>query len=222
MEYFLSCFPSSQAIAQWIDTNLVNIWKQVPLALPIYPAFSAPERLSRTRGARSVASGLTNASQVSHYLKSLAVRHQTSSKITTVVRNPWRLTPPVQSVVYQFNKTDYPLPGGDAAATAPTTDSTIVDASMITASDGSNPLYGYDASVQLSVDRKLTAFDASRAANDSDFTARMNEIDDKIQGIQDELTAIAERVTERVLEGLQKPDGILAKQDTKSTFFPTN
>jgi hypothetical protein len=72
----ISCHASHhQAITQWIDTNLVNLWKQIPLALPTYPVFSATERLSRNRGARSVASGLTDASPVSHDLKSLAVRH---------------------------------------------------------------------------------------------------------------------------------------------------
>jgi hypothetical protein len=123
-----------------------------------------------------------------------------------VVRNPWRQTPPVQSVIYKFNETDYPLPGGNAAATVLTTVSTLVDAFAITAAD---------TSVQLSVDRKLTAFEASRAVNDSDFTNRMNAIEDKMQGIQDELTAIAEWVTTRTLAGLQQPDGILARQDTK-------
>jgi hypothetical protein len=92
----------------------------------------------------------------------------------------------------------------------------MLDASAITASASAvtNRL-GYNASIQLSVDRKLTAFEASRATNDSNFTSHMNEIEDKMQGIKDELAAIADTVTARVLAGLQKPDGILANQDIK-------
>jgi hypothetical protein len=200
-----------QNIAQWIDTHLSEIWAKVPLDLPVFATFPAPERLSRNRIARSVASGLTDASPVSHYLKSLAARHQTSPKISTVVRNPWRQTHPVQSVVYHFDKTDYPLPNGNAAATAPTTDSTIFDASAITASAGSR----FDTSVQLTVDRKLEALQVTRDVTDSNFTSRMNEIDDKLQKLQDELNAIAYSVTTSVLAGLQKPGGLLAKQDAK-------
>jgi hypothetical protein len=201
-----------QAIATWIDTNLSEIWSQVPLDLPIYDAFSAPERLSGNRVSRSVASGLTDASLVSHYLQSLAARHQTSTKLTTVVRNPWRQTLPFQSVVYQFDKTEYPLPGGDATATARTTDSTMLDTYVITASAGSTR---YDASVQLSVDRQLESYQAARATKDANFTSRMNAMEVKIQGIQDQLSAIAASVTEKVLAGLQKSDGLLAQQDTK-------
>jgi hypothetical protein len=40
-------------------------------------------------------------------------------------------------------------------------------------------------------------------------------MEDKIQGIQDQLSALAESVTESVLAGLQKPDGLLAQQDIK-------
>jgi hypothetical protein len=50
---------------------------------------------------------------------------------------------------------------------------------------------------------------------DTDFISRLNNMEDKIQGIQDQLSAIAASVTEKVLAGLQKPDGLLAQQDTK-------
>jgi hypothetical protein len=43
----------------------------------------------------------------------------------------------------------------------------------------------------------------------------MNDIDDSIKQIQDDLNAIADVVTTRVLTGLQKPDGIVFKQDAK-------
>jgi hypothetical protein len=43
----------------------------------------------------------------------------------------------------------------------------------------------------------------------------MNTIDDSIQKIKDDLDAIAECVTTRVLTGLQQPEGLLFKQDAK-------
>jgi hypothetical protein len=148
---------------------------------------------------------------VSHYLQSLAARYQTFAKPTTVVRNPWRQAPPVQPVVYQLNKADHPLPGGEADATARTKDFTTLDESAITASDGSR----FATSVQLSVDRKLFAYNDSRETKDSEFIAGMKTIEDKMQRIQDELNVIAETVTASVLDGLQKPGGLLAKEDAK-------
>jgi hypothetical protein len=85
----ISCHSAHhQTIATWIDNNLSDIWAQVPLELPLYETFSALEHLSRNRVISSVASGLADASRVSHYLQSLAACHQTLTTITTVVRNP--------------------------------------------------------------------------------------------------------------------------------------
>jgi hypothetical protein len=63
------------------------------MELPPFPEFPTPERLSRNQSPRSVTSGLTDASPVSHYIHSLATRTQASTKIATVVRNPWRQPP---------------------------------------------------------------------------------------------------------------------------------
>jgi hypothetical protein len=134
------------------------------------------------------------------------------TKIATVVRNPWRQTPPVQSVQYPFDKSEYPLPSGkQATATARTEDSTMMDASAGSISN----LDGHAASVHLAVDKKLSALEASRTTSDDNFIAHMNAIDDSIQKIKDDLDAIADAVTERVLTGLQRSDGILFTQDAK-------
>jgi hypothetical protein len=209
----ISCHSSHhRQITNWIDKHLVDIWSKIPLDLPPFDAFSTPERLSRNRIAHSVASGLTDASPVSHYLQSLATRNP-ATKIATVVRNPWRQTPPVQSVQYSFDKTEYPLPNGkaNATATARTKDSTLMDASAGSISQ----LDGHAASVQQIVDKKLAAIKAARKLTDAEFIARMNTIDDSIQKIKDDLDAIAECVTTRVLTGLQQPEGLLFKQDAK-------
>jgi hypothetical protein len=136
----ISCSASAHpGITNWIDTYLVDNWQQIPTELPPFAEFPTPERLShnhvpRGRSSRSVASGLTNASPVSHYLKTLASRHQSSTKLTTVVRNPWHQTPPVASVQYEFHNTEFPHPPTHkTAATARTAESTVAGTSAVTA-----------------------------------------------------------------------------------------
>jgi hypothetical protein len=89
----ISCHSSHhQQITKWIDTHLAELCSWIPIDMPPFTAFPSPTRLSRSRVSHSVASGLTDASPVSHYLQSLAARN-ISTKIATVVRNPWRQTP---------------------------------------------------------------------------------------------------------------------------------
>jgi hypothetical protein len=204
----ISCHSSHhQQITRWIDENLYPYWSAIPLDLPPFAAFPSSGRLSRNCVSRSVASGLTGASPVSHYLRSLAAQ-DVSPKIMTVLRNPWRQTPPVQSVQYKFDQNEYPLPkGGQNTATTRTEVSTMLGDSAIT--------QGSLASLHQEVDTKLSEPETARHSKDADFTSRMNEIDDSIQKIQDDLAIIADTVTARVLQGLQKPEGILFKQDAK-------
>jgi uncharacterized phage infection (PIP) family protein YhgE len=137
------------------------------------------------------------------------------TKLTTVIRNPWTQTPPVQSVAYSFNKDEYPLPHNTVTATAETEDFTAaasgIAASAISTLAGSR----YAASV----DKKLEALEAARDTSDSDFTARMNEIEDKLQCLQDQLYVMTNTVTVSVLAGLQQPGGLLDKQDAKITML---
>jgi hypothetical protein len=202
-------------IIQWIDDHLVEQWHKVPLDLPAYMEFPTPERLSRSRVPHSVASGLTDASPVSHYLKSLAARN-TSTKILSVVRNPWRQTPPVQSVQYSFDKDAYPdLPAHQhSTETARTEDSTAADHSAITAASISQ-LSGRVTNAHDVVTSKLQSIDSDRNALESRFRDRMNDIEDTMQGIRNDLDRIADVVTNRLLIGLTRENGLLWKQDRK-------
>jgi hypothetical protein len=208
-QWNISCHSSAHpTIAKWLDKHLVDIWMNIPFDVPVFTEFPEPERLSsRARNSQAVTSGLTKASPVSHYLQSLVARHSTTTKIQTVVRNAWRQTPPVQSVVYTFNKGEYPLPHLNAPATALTKDSAVA-ASGITAGT-------ITTSVQQVVDRKLTDLETSRQNTDSTFTSRMNHIEDTMSRIQGELDQISDTVTDRVLQGLQKAGGLLFNQDKK-------
>jgi hypothetical protein len=68
----ISCHSSHhKQITKWIDTHLAEIWSNIPVEMPQFEAFPSPERLSGSRVPHSVASGLTDASPVSHYLQSL-------------------------------------------------------------------------------------------------------------------------------------------------------
>jgi hypothetical protein len=203
----ISCNATSHpSIAAWLDNNLVEIWNQVPMDLPKFSEFPTPERLSRHRSPRSVASGLTNASPVSHYLKSLANRHQDSTKLTTIVRQPWRQTPPVESVQYEFHPTAFPsLPAGKPhGTTARTTESTVAGTSAVTA-----------ASLQDAVNRKLQALDQARTVSEANFQSRMNDLEDTLTQVKENLANIASTVTTQVLIGLQQETGLLWNQDRK-------
>jgi hypothetical protein len=203
----ISCNISAHAtIVQWLDDHLVEIWNQIPLELPEYADVPVPERLSaRRRSFNTVSSGLTNASPVSHFLQSRAARHANTKQIETVIHNPWKPTPPVQSVAYTFNKEEPPLPSNNGAITSQPENVTMTAAGTATSAVSTLAGFRYAASVQLSVDRKIEAFEEARESTDFEFTARMNDIEDKLQGLQDQLAAMAATVTTSVLAGLQKP-----------------
>jgi hypothetical protein len=202
-------------IVQWIDDHRFEQWHKIPLDFPAYMEFPATERLSRSRVPHSVASGLTDASPVSHCLKSLAARN-TSTKLVSVVRNPWRQTPPVQSVQYSFDSDTYPkLPSSkQSAETAHTEDSTMADHSAITAASISQPSGRANIATDA-VTSKMLSIDSERQALESRFRDRMNGIEDTMQGIRDDLDRIAEVVTNRLLVGLTQENGLLWKQDRK-------
>jgi hypothetical protein len=118
------------SIAAWLDDNLVEHCNNIPVELPTFAAFPAPTRLSASRTSRSVSSGLTDASPVSHYLKTLADRNRTSDKNTTVLRNPWKSTPPVNAVQYSFTVSEYPKLPTNKTGTARTEDSTYAPSAV--------------------------------------------------------------------------------------------
>jgi hypothetical protein len=177
---------------------------------PAYPEFPSPERLSRSRVPHSVPSGLTDAFPVSHYLKSLAARN-TSTKLVSVVWNPWRQPPPVQSVQYSFDNDAYPElpPHKHSADTAWTADSTLADQSAIT------ELSGRVNTAQDAVNSKMLSIDLESQDLESRFRDRMNDIEDTMQGILDDLDRIDDVVTTRLLVGLTRKIGLLWKQDRK-------
>jgi hypothetical protein len=63
-------------------------------------------------------------------------------------------------------------------------------------------------SIQQSVNIKMSVFETTQQRNEANYTSRMNEIDDSIQRINGNLAAMADKVTTRVLEGLQQPESI--------------
>jgi hypothetical protein len=174
--------------------------------MPVFSEFPIPERLSCHRSPRSVASGLTDASPVSHYLQTLAARKMPSTKITTVVRTPWQQTPPVQLVQYEFNPTAFPsLPDSKKTDTAARTkDSTVAGTSAVTS-----------ASVQDAFNSKLQAIDAARAASEANFKSCMTDLEDMLSQVKSHLAEIASTVTTQVLIGLQQENGLLWRQDQK-------
>jgi hypothetical protein len=203
----IPCFTIAHPdITNWIDNYLVDIWQQIATVLPPHTEFPTPERLSRNRAprsSRSVASGLTNASPIFHYLQTLASRHQSSTKLATVIINPWRQTPPVASVQYEFHNTEPPYPPTHKTATkARTTKSTVAGTSAVTA-----------ATLQDDFNAKLQDIEAARLTTKANFQSRMNDMDDTIAKVHTHLDEIAATVTAQVLVDLQEENGLLWTQD---------
>jgi hypothetical protein len=76
MEYFMQQ-RKPPYIYHWIDEHLLSLWQTIPIELPEIATFPTPERLSKGGTARgsslSVASGLTDASPVADYMKTLHI-----------------------------------------------------------------------------------------------------------------------------------------------------
>jgi hypothetical protein len=195
-------------IAAWIDDNVVDHCTRIPGDLPTFQAFPAPTRLSASRNSRSVASGLTDASPVSHYLKTLAARDRTSDKITTVLRNPWKSTPPVAAVQYSFTPNDYPKLPTAKNGTARTEDSTYAP-SAVTAPSFSE--------VEAKIDSQLADIERKRHADAAAFRSRMEAVESGMSQIRTDLEQLANTisndVTRNVLLGLQGEDGVITQQN---------
>jgi hypothetical protein len=122
----ISCHETNHPdICQWIDDHLVELWQTISLDLPAMDTFPQPERLSKGRGARdsalSVASGLTDASPVADYMKTLKSRFETSTVITRPTRSPWIQTLPIEDVAYSFDAMAFPNLKTDKTTTTTTT-----------------------------------------------------------------------------------------------------
>jgi hypothetical protein len=197
-----------QTIAAWLDANIVEHCNNFPVELPTFQAFPAPTRLSASHTSRSVSSGLTDASPVSHYLKTLADRNRTSKKITTVLRNPWKSTPPVNAVQYSFTVTDYPTLPNTKNSTARTEDSTYAPSAVI------SPSFSI---VEAKIDSQLSDIEHKRQADANAFRSRMVDLIAGMTRIHTDLnklaTTISNDVTRNVLLDLQGVDGVITQQN---------
>jgi hypothetical protein len=205
----ISCHSDFQpTIAAWLDDNVVNHCNKIPVQLPTFKDFPAPTRLSAARNSRSVSSGLTDASPVSHYLKTLANRTRTSEKIKTVLRNPWKSTPPVAAVQYTFTPTEYPKLPTTKNGTARTEDSTYAPSAV------TSPSFSI---VEAKLDSQLSDIEKKRKADADAFRSRMDDLEDGMTQIRTDLdqlaSTISTEVTRNVLLGLQGVDGVITQQN---------
>jgi hypothetical protein len=195
-------------IAAWLDAHIVEHCNNIPVELPTFQAFPTPTRLSASRTSRSVSSGLTDASPVSHYLKTLADRNRTSDKIATVLRNPWKSTPPVNAVQYSFTVTDYPKLPTTKTGTAHTEDSTYAPSAV------TSPSFSIVEAKNYS---QLSDIEQKRQADADAFRSRMADLEAGMTRIRTELnklaTTISNNVTRNVLLGLQGVDGVITQQN---------
>jgi hypothetical protein len=154
-------------IAAWLDNTIVEHSDSIPVSLPTFQVFPSPTRLSASRSSRTISSGLTDASHVSHYLKTLTDRNRTSDKIKTVLRNPWKSTPPIDAAQYSFTVADHPKLPHHKDGTAHTEDSTYAPSAVTSLSFWI---------VKAKIDSQLSDLETKRKADEATFCSYMMDL----------------------------------------------
>jgi hypothetical protein len=203
----ISCHETNHPdICRWIDDHLIELWQTIPLNLPAMDTFPQPERLSKGRRARgsalSVASGLTDASPVADYMKTLESRFETSTVITKTTHNPWIQTVPIEDVAYSFDATAFPNLKTDKTTTTATTAAethTLLSPHAV----------GTTAITADFVSSTIASIKLKRAA---DFDLHLSALETRIASISETVQTMSTKITDGVMRRLSASDGPLAKQ----------
>jgi hypothetical protein len=201
-------------IARWIDDHLGSIWQTIPLDLPVIDSFPSPERLSEGRRARgsalSVASGLTDASPVAAYMKTLESNFDVEISIPKITRNPWIKSVPIEDVTYSFEPTAFPPMPKNKTTDTNTTES-------ITISQLSNPdpagATAISAITKGLLSSAISGMEKKRATESAKFDKQLCALEHRIAKISQTVQTMSAEMTDEVMRRLSAHDGPLAKQD---------
>jgi hypothetical protein len=166
-----SCLQYNNAIKTWLADNLPKYFAAAPNTLPQHNVFPAPEILSKDRrgSALSVNSGMTDASPLDDYMRSLESNYQPSNQPAMVVRNPWISSTPVEEINYSFNLDDFPTPPKTAPATVTTTP-TVAETTLVSAPGPPTAVSAITEDiVSTAVKTQLSGLEAIRLEQATDF-----------------------------------------------------
>jgi hypothetical protein len=207
-------------ICAWLDDNLVHLWSQLPSKdiFPVITPFLIPERLSKGRrasSANSVAYGLTNASPVDDYFRSLESQLPVQNLPTKPTRNIWTTVVPIEDIAYAFNTTEFPALHDPKPTPSTTTAVTDPDTGSITNGAATVVSAITESYVSQTVQASIAEFANRQKLADDAFAARMAKLEQHIKHIDHKVDQMMTTMQKTVIDTLTAEDGILAKQDKK-------
>jgi hypothetical protein len=208
----------NEELKSWLTEHLPKYFNAAPSTFPKLTIFPCPEILSPNRwgsSALSVTSGITDASPLDDYMRTLEANFVLATTPLMVARNPWISTTPVEDINYSFNMDDFKTyPNGK---TTDTTRTTIAESSV--AASGPNPPTAVSAItedfVSNAVKAHMAGLEATRLAESTDFSDRLRTIEDSIATINSTVDNISSKLANSVIALLTAPGGALAIHTNK-------
>ena len=213
-------------IKNWLSKILDEWHTAAPATFPTFQTFPEPEILSKDRRPRtpSVSSGLTNASPIESYLKTLVQALPTPTIPPHVPRQNWKSTVPIERIEYSFDLDAFPaLPtnpktahqprepapptGPTTTNTAPTTNTTLPSGAPASVSAITEDI------ISTTVKNQFTALNETTQAQQKELQDRMEALDQQLAEIHTRIDTISERLATQVIDTLTAPDGILTKHE---------
>jgi uncharacterized coiled-coil protein SlyX len=157
----------------------------------------------------SVASGLTNASPVADYMKTLESRFDVGVVVSKTTRNPWTTSVPLEDVSYSFDAATFPPFPTDKTSTTRIT--AAETAFLGTTAEGATAISAITEGLLSSA---ISGIEQKRAAASADFDNRLKILEARIADINDTVIKMSTQRTNEVMRRLSTPDGPLAKQNS--------
>jgi hypothetical protein len=209
-------------IKSWLTANLPKFFSLASSMTPTIPTFPVPEILSKDRRgstSMSLASGLTDASPLDDYMRSLDSSFALTNPPPMVSRKAWTQQVPIDAVDYSFNLTQFPILPKDKTHNSDTTRTTIAETQTVASAQNPTTAKAISAItedfVSTAVRTRITEFESARQSQNDDFQKRLNDLEDTIASIGSTVDSISSKMANDVLKLLTAPDGILTKQEQK-------
>jgi hypothetical protein len=217
-----SALKHNDNIKSWLAANLPKFFSLASSTTPTNSTFPVPDILSKDRRgstSMSVASGLTDASPLDDYMRSLDSSFALTNPPPLVSRKAWTQQVPIEAVDYSFNLTQFPHLPKDKISTSDTTRTTIAETQTVASAQNPATVTAVSAItedfVSTAVRTRMTEFEAARQSENAEFQTRLNNHEDTITSISSTVDSISSKMAGDVLKVLTAPDGILTRQDQK-------
>jgi hypothetical protein len=204
-------------VCDWLNTNLVNLWKTIPAkdGLPTIGPFPTQEHLSKGRrvnSAASVASSLTGASPVADYFRQLELNLPPPTLPPQGTRNAWNKNLPVEDITYSFNATQFPqLLTSDKTSKST---ATMAQASHSFITSPAIPVSAImEGMVSNTVKSSISEFEKRRkAAAAAAFELRMSRLEKQGGSINQHFESMTGRMEQTIVKAVTADNGIIAQQ----------